>query len=265
MEEEELHPTTSTELWQGLWLHRENGRVLRKPCRPITMQCVRRNLRLEGLGSTASVVQLQQQREIMNFVKSVLLVQLIPRFLMIQEGRSILSFNQMGVTPPSKHIPAWLPDLPDPHTYVYIHTAIVSIKWVRPHRQSGCCCVMGFGFWMRVVVMGTNHVPVLEAFGPAIEMLASEGLCYDDGLGWKTDLLAVRPTVHFKFRTGKKLIGESFGTRLKKKDALRTVALAGREDERDDKKKGLSIFSKKNSLCCRLISLFIDLDEIDLH
>ncbi|KAK7294192.1 hypothetical protein RJT34_17078 [Clitoria ternatea] len=247
--------------------------------------------------------------EIMNFVESadeVPFVQPIPRFPVIRERSSIPSFIQMGETPPSKHIPAWLPALPDPHTY--IHTPVwderVSdpredkIEQARQRRKAErsllslqkrllLCNVSaeattsapvvpsvvdlgreGIGNDMNVdknvmlkaankdaavspKVLGEigdgNRVSVLEAFGPAIEVLKSGELCCDDeGLEGKNELPAVRPTVHFKFRTGKKFIGESLDMRIQKKDASRKVSLAGREDERDDKKRRAEYILKQS-------------------
>ena len=52
--------------------------------------------------------------------------------------------------------------------------------------------------------------------------------------------------MHFKFRTGKKLIGESLDMRIRKKDASPTAVLAGREDERDDKKRRAEYILKQS-------------------
>jgi transcription initiation factor TFIID subunit 8 len=96
----------------------------------------------------------------------------------------------------------------------------------------------------KLPIIDGDRVSVLEAFAPAIEMLGGGGvLCDDDDddeiEGGKTVIPAStsRPTVHFKFRTGKKFIGESFDDRNKKKSALHAISLVGREDERDDKKR----------------------------
>ncbi|KAK7392466.1 hypothetical protein VNO78_20905 [Psophocarpus tetragonolobus] len=245
-------------------------------------------------------------REIINFVQSadeIPFVQPIPRFPVIQERRRIPSFDQMGETPPSKHIPAWLPALPDPHTY--IHTPVwderVSdpredkIEQARQRRKAERSLLslqkrlllrngsveakattsaspdsapldpQGVANddkevdkdaekAVKVSVLDEGgsdgkRVSVLEAFGPAIEMLGCAGLCEeDDGLGERdrSELPAVRPTVHFKFRTGKKFIGESLDMRIRKKDASRMAALAGREDERDDKKRRAEYILKQS-------------------
>ncbi|KAL2323224.1 hypothetical protein Fmac_027603 [Flemingia macrophylla] len=249
-------------------------------------------------------------REIANFVESsdeVPFAQPIPRFPVVREGGNtnlnIPSFDQMGETPPSKHIPAWLPALPDPHTY--IHTSVwderVSdpredkIEQARQRRKAersllslqkrlllrnGSSSVEAkattsaspdgsdVGLDPQAVGGGDDkdvppvvkvsdeggsgdgkRVSVLEAFGPAIEMLGGVGLCEDDdGLRGRerTELPAERPTVHFQFRTGKKFIGESLNTRLRKKDVSRTAMLAGREDERDDKKRRAEYILKQS-------------------
>ncbi|CAJ1968592.1 unnamed protein product [Sphenostylis stenocarpa] len=247
-------------------------------------------------------------REIVSFVESaneVPFAQPIPRFPVVQERRCIPSFDQMGETPPSKHIPAWLPALPDPHTY--IHTPVwherVSdpredkIEQARQRRKaersllslqkrlllrngsveakartsaspdSTVSELQGVGdgdkdvdkdvapvVKVSVLEEGSggdgNRVSVLEAFAPAIEMLGSGGLGVDedDGFGERdrSELPSVRPTVHFKFRTGKKFIGESLDMRIRNKDASRTVALAGREDERDDKKRRAEYILKQS-------------------
>ncbi|KAL2992558.1 hypothetical protein AAZX31_10G054100 [Glycine max] len=253
-------------------------------------------------------------REIINFVESaadeIPFAQPISNFPVVQERRRIIpSFDQMGEAPPAKHIPAWLPALPDSHTY--IHTPVwderVSdpredkIEQARQRRKAERSLlslqkrlllrngsveskattsaspnsaaldpqVVGddddkvvekdVEKVVKVSVLDDDgggaggdgkRVSVLEAFGPAIKMLGSGGLCDedDDGLGEKekSELPVVRPTVHFKFKTGKKLIGESLDMRNRKKDALRTAALAGREDERDDKKRRAEYILKQS-------------------
>ncbi|KAK7294197.1 hypothetical protein RJT34_17083 [Clitoria ternatea] len=52
--------------------------------------------------------------------------------------------------------------------------------------------------------------------------------------------------MHFKFRTRKKFIEESFDMRIQKKDASRNVSLAGREDEMGDKKKRAEYILKQS-------------------
>ncbi|KAI3447568.1 hypothetical protein Pfo_004233 [Paulownia fortunei] len=60
-------------------------------------------------------------REIKEYVETaeeIPFAQPVPRFPVIRERRMIPSFLQMGEMPSFKHIPAWLPAFPDPHTYV---------------------------------------------------------------------------------------------------------------------------------------------------
>jgi transcription initiation factor TFIID subunit 8 len=233
-------------------------------------------------------------KEIMNYAESmpeIPFAQPIPQFPVIRQRRIIPSFVQMGETPPSKHIPPWLPALPDPHTY--IHTPVWDERVSDPRqdkveqaRQRRKAERSLLNLQKRLLLSNSNRnrnestetttrtrtrsdpdedaadvdvapvvlptklpiidgdrVSVLEAFAPAIEMLGGGGvLCDDDDdeiEGGKTVIPAStsRPTVHFKFRTGKKFIGESFDDRNKKKSALHAISLVGREDERDDKKR----------------------------
>ncbi|CAL5209615.1 unnamed protein product [Lathyrus oleraceus] len=228
-------------------------------------------------------------KEIMSYAESMpetSFAQPIPHFPVTRERRNIPSFIQMGETPPSKHIPPWLPALPDPHTY--IHTAVWDERVSDPRedkveqaRQRRKAERSLLNLQKRLLLCNTNRnrngptetasapttsvpdedvdvapvpvvlpsklplvdgdrVSVLDAFAPAIEMLGGGGVLCDDGIeGDKTVIPAAtaRPTVHFKFKTGKKFIGESFDDRNKKKDALHAISLVGREDERDDKKR----------------------------
>ncbi|KAK7266274.1 hypothetical protein RIF29_18916 [Crotalaria pallida] len=257
-------------------------------------------------------------RELVNYVDSasseIPFEKPIPRFPVIRYRRNIPSFSQLGETPPSKHIPDWLPALPDAHTYV--HTPVWNervsdpredkIEQARQRRKAErsllslqkrllSCNGNGNGNGNgnnsvessvpEVVVVvddddknpmqrgnkdvslspvvaaaaakvvsdvcgveANNSVSVLEAFAPAIEVLKGGGgvLCDDGEEGREVVVPAVRPTVHFKFRTGKKLIGESLDTRHRNKSALRAASLAGREDERDDKKRRAEYILKQS-------------------
>ncbi|QHO32151.1 Transcription initiation factor TFIID subunit [Arachis hypogaea] len=265
-------------------------------------------------------------RDLMRFVNcgdEVPFAQPIPNFPVIRQRKVIPSFLQMGEAPPSKHIPPWLPALPDPHTY--IHTPMWDertcdpredkVEQARQRRKaersllslqkrlllcsgsvetrnttSNVVVPSGGGASLRQgegeggdknpylkapvdnkdvspvllpgklsddVDMIANHVSVLEAFAPAIEMMRSSGvLCEDDGMQGRTVLPAVRPTVYFKFRAGKKLIHESLDMRNQKKDASRTAALAGREDERDDKKRRAELILKQSMENPQELTLF---------
>ena len=220
-------------------------------------------------------------KEIMNYAESMSeapFAQPIPHFPVIRERRNIPSFIQMGETPPSKHIPPWLPALPDPHTY--IHTPVwderVSdprddkIEQARQRRKAErsllnlqkrllLCnrnpngstetstpdededvAVSPVVLPSKLPIVDGNRVSVLEAFAPAIEMLGDGGVLCDDGIEGGNMVIpaaTARPTVHFKFRSGKKFIAETLDDRNKKKDALHTISLVSREEERDDKKR----------------------------
>ncbi|TYJ18960.1 hypothetical protein E1A91_A09G158500v1 [Gossypium mustelinum] len=76
-----------------------------------------------------------------------------------------------------------------------------------------------------------DHVSMLEPFAPAIE--AMKGGPSDGG---KLHLPEKRAAVHFKFRTGKKILGEPLDLGLQKKGERGTTAFL-RNEERDDKKR----------------------------
>ncbi|CAI8586389.1 unnamed protein product [Vicia faba] len=228
-------------------------------------------------------------KEIMSYAESMpetSFAQPIPHFPVNRERRKIPSFIQMGETPPSKHIPPWLPALPDPHTFIYtpVWDERVSdprddkVEQARQRRKAERSLL---NLQKRLLLCNSNRnrngftetaaatsvpvpdedvdvapvpvvlpsklplvdgdrVSVLDAFAPAIEMLGGGGVLCDDGIDGDKSVIpaaTARPTVHFKFRTGKKFIGESFGDRNKKKEALHAISLVGREDERDDKKR----------------------------
>ncbi|XP_077211299.1 TBP-associated factor 8 [Tasmannia lanceolata] len=64
-------------------------------------------------------------REISQFVnlaEEIPFARPLPRFPVRRGRKPTPSFSQIGETPPSKHIPDWLPAFPDPHTY--IHTPV---------------------------------------------------------------------------------------------------------------------------------------------
>uniref|UniRef100_A0A2P2MXU6 Transcription initiation factor TFIID subunit 8 n=1 Tax=Rhizophora mucronata TaxID=61149 RepID=A0A2P2MXU6_RHIMU len=63
-------------------------------------------------GTVKEVIQYVGSSEEIHFVQAV------PRFPVVRDGKLIPSFMNMGETPPGKHIPPWLPALPDPHTYL---------------------------------------------------------------------------------------------------------------------------------------------------
>ncbi|KAL3536245.1 hypothetical protein ACH5RR_004706 [Cinchona calisaya] len=66
------------------------------------------------------VIESGAVREIMDFVayaEEIPFAQPVPQFPVVRARKLIPSFLQMGETPGSKHIPDWLPAIPDPHTY----------------------------------------------------------------------------------------------------------------------------------------------------
>lgn len=71
---------------------------------------------LAGSGMVKGIIDYVGSAEEIPFAQPV------PRFPVVKNGKLIPSFVQMGETPPGKHIPPWLPALPDPHTY--IHTPV---------------------------------------------------------------------------------------------------------------------------------------------
>lgn len=61
-------------------------------------------------------------RGVIEYVESaeeVPFVQPVPNFPIVRKPSGIPSFVQMGETPTFKHVPAWLPAFPDPHTYIH--------------------------------------------------------------------------------------------------------------------------------------------------
>ncbi|CAK9320092.1 unnamed protein product [Citrullus colocynthis] len=225
---------------------------------------------------------LQEIFEYVNSVQEIPFAQPVPQFPIIKSCKVLPSFIQMRETPPSKHIPNWLPAFPDPHTYIY--TPVWNKRMTDPRtdkieqaRQRRKAEKSLLSLQQRLVVNTGNleeEVPsldsntshdtefqprenavsvvksplkhsdnvfddsssVLEAFAPAIEAVKGSGF-YDDEEGEKKALPVVRPAVQFKFKTGKKLLGDSLDLNIQKKGMGRTVSLVGRDDERDDKKR----------------------------
>ncbi|KAJ4849216.1 hypothetical protein Tsubulata_038963 [Turnera subulata] len=230
-------------------------------------------------------------KEIIQFVGSseeIPFVQPVPRFPVIRETRLIPSFERMTETPPGKHVPAWLPSLPDPHTY--IHTPVWNerdadpraekIEQARQRRKAERALL---SLQQRLLSNGTagasssqvgdndgreagvvesdnpflaaplkpgkkdvsvvalpeklkNHVSVMEAFAPAIEAAKDDGVV-DDADVERTLLPEKRPAVAFKFKAGKKLLGESLDASLPRKTGGGPGHLMLRDDERDEKKR----------------------------
>ncbi|XP_039059127.1 transcription initiation factor TFIID subunit 8-like [Hibiscus syriacus] len=79
-----------------------------------------------------------------------------------------------------------------------------------------------------------DHISLLDAFAPAIDAMKTGPSDRLDGE--KTFLPEKRPSVQFKFKTGKKILGESLDLSLQRKGE-RSSTFFLRDDERDDKKK----------------------------
>ncbi|KAK8485799.1 hypothetical protein V6N13_041512 [Hibiscus sabdariffa] len=73
------------------------------------------------------------------------------------------------------------------------------------------------------VASSSNSVSVLQAFAPAIE--AKKGGPSNESNGEKTLPPEKRAAVHFKFRAGKKILGEPLDLCLQKKGSLLSIAL----------------------------------------
>ncbi|KAF2312142.1 hypothetical protein GH714_028259 [Hevea brasiliensis] len=83
-----------------------------------------------------------------------------------------------------------------------------------------------------------NNICLMEAFAPAIEAAKEGGLVDTDSGDSERRLLPdKRPAVNFKFKTGKKLLGEPLDLSLSRKGGGRARNWLGREEERDDKKR----------------------------
>ncbi|XP_022767305.1 transcription initiation factor TFIID subunit 8-like isoform X2 [Durio zibethinus] len=68
---------------------------------------------LVGSGTLREIIQFVDLKEEIPFAQPV------PKFPVVRDRKLIPSFEHMNETPPGKHIPTWLPALPDPHTYIH--------------------------------------------------------------------------------------------------------------------------------------------------
>ncbi|XP_022926028.1 transcription initiation factor TFIID subunit 8-like [Cucurbita moschata] len=225
---------------------------------------------------------IQEIFEYVNSVQEIPFSQPMAQFPIIKSSKVLPSFIQMRETPPSKHIPNWLPAFPDPHTYIYTPVwnkrmtdpRTDKIEQARQRRKAEKSLLS----LQQQLVVNTDHLEeelpsldssashdtelqprentvsvvksplkhsdtvfddsssVLEVFAPAIEAVKGSGF-YDDEEGEKKELPIVRPAVQFKFKTGKKLLGDSLDLIIQKKGTGRRGSLVGRDDERDDKKR----------------------------
>ncbi|XP_059646844.1 transcription initiation factor TFIID subunit 8-like [Cornus florida] len=216
---------------------------------------------LAGSGTVREIVEYMESAE------EIPIAQPVPHFPVIRDRRMTPSFMQMGEMPAFKHIPAWLPAFPDPHAYV--HTPMWNERMTDPRAdkvelarqqrkaERSLLSLQQRLVWNGLAVPSTladvgndgkalqvaetkipflteNHFSVVEAFAPAIE--AVKGF-HDAGDSDKRVLPDKIPSVHLKFKTGKKIIGASLDLSLQYKGSGRTACWIGRDDERDDKKR----------------------------
>ncbi|OAY42712.1 transcription initiation factor TFIID subunit 8 [Manihot esculenta] len=240
--------------------------------------------------SSNYVINWGDVKDIIEFVgctEDIPFAQPVPSFPVVRDRRLIPSFLTMSETPPGKHIPAWLPAFPDPHTYV--HTPLWNeraadaraekIEQARQRRKAerallslqqrlvsngsagASSSVAGNDNVKELGVVESNTflsiplkpgekdvsaivlpdkvkhtVCLMEAFAPAIEAAKEDGLP-DGGDSARRLLPGKRPAVNFKFKTGKKLLGEPLDLTLTRKGGGRMGHWLGRDEERDDKKR----------------------------
>ncbi|EEF42922.1 transcription initiation factor TFIID subunit 8 [Ricinus communis] len=229
-------------------------------------------------------------KEIIEFVESteeIPFAQPVPPFPVVRDKRLIPSFLNMGEIPPGKHIPAWLPALPDPHTYV--HTPMWNERVVDPRAEkieqarqrrkaerallslqqrllsngsAGASTSVASNHYVQELGVGESNrflarplkpgekavstvvvpdklktsVPLIKAFEPAIEAAKGGGFA-DDEESERKLLPEKRPAVNFKFKTGKKMLGEPLDLSLSRKSGGTAGHWLGPVDERDDKKR----------------------------
>ncbi|XP_022972683.1 transcription initiation factor TFIID subunit 8-like isoform X2 [Cucurbita maxima] len=242
-------------------------------------------------GRTECSRSIQEILEYMYSVQEIPFAQPVPQFPIIKNCNVLPSFIQMRETPPSKHIPNWLPAFPDSHTYIYTpvwnkRTTDPRTDKIEQAKQRRKAEKSLLSLQQRLVVdtgnikeelpilnSNTSHdselkprkdavsvakLPlkhsdhvfddsgsVLEAFAPVIEAVKGSGF-YDDEEGEKKDLPTIRHPVQFKFKTGKKLLGDSLDLNIQKKGISRTTVLVGRYDERDDRKRRAEYILRKS-------------------
>ncbi|KAJ9181549.1 hypothetical protein P3X46_009670 [Hevea brasiliensis] len=227
--------------------------------------------------------------ELLGSTEEIPFAQPVPHFPVIRDRRLIPSFLNMSEAPPGKHIPAWMPAFPDPHTYV--HTPVWNERVADPRaekieqaRQRRKAERALLSLQQRLVSNGSSGasssetsndnvkelgvvesntflytplkpgekgvsavvlpdklkdcVCLMEAFAPAIEA-AKEGGLVDggDSDNERRLLPEKRPAVNFKFKTGKKLLGEPLDLSLSRKGGGRAGHWLVRDEERDDKKR----------------------------
>lgn len=242
---------------------------------------------LASSGTVMEILDYAQSAEEVPFNQS------IPQFPVARDRRLIPSFTQMDETPPGKHVPAWLPALPDPHTYKQTpvwneRKSDLRADKIEQARQRRNAERSLLNLQQRLAQFGSagastsniaqvhqpkelkadegnpylttplppgekevssvnlpvmlsngptkeNSLSVLETFAPAIEAM-KDRFC-EVGDGDNKVLPEKRPAIHFKFKTGKKVFGQSSDISLHTKFLSRPVSLIGHEEERDDKKR----------------------------
>ncbi|KAF9665054.1 hypothetical protein SADUNF_Sadunf16G0082100 [Salix dunnii] len=191
-------------------------------------------------------------KELIDFVGSndeIPFVHPVPRFSVIRDRKFIPIFEKISEVPPGKHIPAWLPALPDPHTY--LHTPMWNERLLDPHADkkrllsngSVGASTSGIGDNVKesravynsqslAMPLESEKKDVSPAFAPAFEAAKEGGICDDGDFEGKT-LSEQRLAVTFKLKTRKKVFGsESF-----EEGWGRIGHWLGWSDERDDKKR----------------------------
>ncbi|KAH8505669.1 hypothetical protein H0E87_012768 [Populus deltoides] len=177
-------------------------------------------------------------KEIIDFVGSndeIPFAQPVPRFPVIRVRKLIPSFESMSEAPPGKHIPAWLPALPDPHTY--LHTPMWNERAVDPRAEK--------------IEQARQRRKAERALLSLQQRLLSNGSAGASSLGVSNNVkeLGVVESNQFlatPLESGKKdvsqlyreeVVRRVFGSESLKKGEGENRALVRRVDERDDKKR----------------------------
>ncbi|KAI3520241.1 hypothetical protein L1887_09534 [Cichorium endivia] len=141
-----------------------------------------------GLKFCSNLVRSSSMKDAMEYVEAIEelpFAQPVSTFPIVRNRRLTPSFLQMGETPEFKHVLDWLPAFPDLHTYIH---SLLSCQ--KEHTND---------------VHMENHVSILEAFSPVIEVLNSR--VSELGENGERDVVNKRPVVRLNFSNGKKLIG----------------------------------------------------------
>lgn len=89
-----------------------------------------------------------------------------------------------------------------------------------------------------------NHISVLDTFAPAIEALKGDSC--DSGDVDKKVIPNKRPAIRVKFKTGKRILGESIDLSLLNRNNGMAAAWIVRDDERDDKKRRAGLIIRQS-------------------